>query len=248
MLKSFRSGNNNETYAETCLKKIAFVAPVPRQEDFGKFDFICFQSLSSIDNKKLVDGKPFTVQVKSNFKDLVFDKKWCISIFNNLETAFLLGVVSRKKSKKLQTSFRLFSTWRILYSLKNCNPKRYTKLKCSEEKSFFYDDKENSFKVEDDTLIVALGEPILEFNADDDITAAQEENLKRWIKLEIKNVHSIQNNLPFLYGFDDWNTNVFPCIEGKVYFLYNDYLESLIVVEDFFKKFLIGICHHYTNH
>ena len=67
-LFSFRQGDRSEYLALYALSRVAFVTPVPRQEDFGVIDFRCV--LAKREGGVVVPKGAFHVQVKSQDADL----------------------------------------------------------------------------------------------------------------------------------------------------------------------------------
>jgi hypothetical protein len=96
----FREGDRTEYLANYLLSGIGLVTAVPRQEDTG-IDFYC----QLVDNETVIltFGYPFLIQIKSNFKPILFGSKkpdkWTqinINWLFRLELPFFIGVVEKK--------------------------------------------------------------------------------------------------------------------------------------------------------
>jgi len=82
-LFSFRSGDRSEHMAIYALSRIAYVTPVPRQEDFGVVDFKCV--LAKHEGIHVVPKAAFNVQVKSDEDDVLLTNKNVRWISTNMD-------------------------------------------------------------------------------------------------------------------------------------------------------------------
>jgi hypothetical protein len=109
-LYDFRSGDRSEYMAVFGLSRIAFVTPVPRQEDFGLVDLRCV--LAKKDGASIYPKSAFNVQVKSNKRDLRFYADQILWITTNMDCPLFLCI-----SDKTATKLTLYSCSRLWLAL-----------------------------------------------------------------------------------------------------------------------------------
>ncbi len=192
-LNNYRAGDLSEYIAQFFITRLAYSASVPRQEDFGVADFVCFRTEK---NKRRVYAKSgFYLQVKAKPRSyyLEFNGSFNLWILENLDLPFLLCIVDNKKEE-----IELFSSWRILYSIMNNQQYKIDKMKFFMKKSDFgkhcYEYNEN-----DKVLSIALHKPIIKKRLVDIINMSDEYEkiLKFWVELERKNLHCLRTHKSF---------------------------------------------------
>ena len=110
-LFNFRQGDRSEYLALYALTRVAFVTPVPRQEDFGVVDFRCV--LARHESNELVPKGTFNVQVKSDESSLRLRAGEIRWVSTNMDNPLLICIVD-----KGGTSIKLYScqnVWSALF-------------------------------------------------------------------------------------------------------------------------------------
>jgi hypothetical protein len=94
-LIKFRKGWQCEHLAKFIISKFAFIAePSNISDDLGS-DFYC--TIFDIQKGQLMPQSSFSIQIKSNFKDIEVTNK--LTYLQNLEMPFFIGVVNRNSGK-----------------------------------------------------------------------------------------------------------------------------------------------------
>jgi hypothetical protein len=187
-LFNFRQGDRSEYLALYALTRVAFVTPVPRQEDFGVVDFRCV--LAKHDAKDFVPKGAFNIQVKSDESDLKLRAGEIQWISTNMDCPLFICIVD-----KAGTSIKLYSCqniWPALFfrmhpqsirllvgSGPNGKPFRHRPLATG-----------NSDIDIDGEFDVFLGQPVIDMTVTDFEARASEvfEILDTWITLDRFNV------------------------------------------------------------
>lgn len=97
-MADFRSGNWNEELGILLLKKIAAVAPVPRQEDFG-LDAVATLLRKDRTADFFYAEDSFYVQFKSSSKKDIEYKDHAIAWLKGLQLPFFIGIVDKTASR-----------------------------------------------------------------------------------------------------------------------------------------------------
>lgn len=106
----FRGGDRSEYLARFAFSRVAFVWPVPRQEDYGVVDLACI--LSRDENRAVFPESAFYVQVKSNEQDLAFSEDEARWISRHMSNPLFVAFVDKKAD-----TLTLFSCSRVLRAL-----------------------------------------------------------------------------------------------------------------------------------
>jgi hypothetical protein len=114
-LFSFRAGDRSEYLAIYALTRIAFVTPVPRQEDFGIVDFHCV--LTQKRGNEVIPTGAFSVQVKSGASKLMVNNKKIKWMSTNMDCPLFLCAVDKINAKRDEPRIRLFSCLNIWSAL-----------------------------------------------------------------------------------------------------------------------------------
>ena len=215
-LYDFRSGDRSEYMAVFGLSRIAFVTPVPRQEDFGVVDLRCV--LAREEGGNCYPTSAFNMQVKSNKDGLSFDKGQVSWISTNMDCPLFLCI-----SDKGATNLTIYSCSRLWLALFfRMSPSRI-KLRLNDHGpvGMHYIQKQSAPQDTEGEFEVFLGPPILDIDVND-----LERNpsmafdvLNAWIKLDIGNIARMRLGRCAVYSFREWEPNVVPAepIE-KVYY------------------------------
>jgi hypothetical protein len=110
-LGSFRSGDRSEYFAAFGLSRVAFIDPVPRQEDFGVLDFVCV--LAAEDGNHVYPESAFYVQVKSNTDPITLDRDTIRWITYHMDQPLLICVVDKQST--LMTLYSCMRIWTALF-------------------------------------------------------------------------------------------------------------------------------------
>ncbi len=200
-LYSFRSGDRSEYLANYLFSCFSFSVPLLRQEDFGVADFMCV--LGRHKDICVYPENAFYVQVKSDEKDIVFDKDQSNWISNHMYLPLLIGVIDKEKiNLKLYTTSKAWVGLFMIY-----NPNKLTlKLNKGTDSRIVSVDQPNR------ELIVEIGNPILSLNIDE-IEKNPElclQVLQPWIKIDELNIARRSVGRVFCSSFINWKTNEIP--------------------------------------
>lgn len=179
--RPFHLGGQSELLAEFILNSLAFTSPVPYQQDVGH-DFLC--ALIAADGNLLRAGPFFTVQVKSNHDDIVYEKEHEVEWLRNQDNPFFICVANRK-----ELNIELFSTWNLHNSYLYRETERII-LQPGKPHEWPYP-RDGSRELH----YVPLGEPILAINAEDVMAEDKLESYRAilydWVVLERRNIVGI---------------------------------------------------------
>jgi hypothetical protein len=205
-LYDFRSGDRSEYMAVFGLSRVAFVTPVPRQEDFGVVDLRCV--LAKKDGDSVYPKSAFNVQVKSSKKDLNLDAGQIKWITTNMDCPLFLCI-----SDKAETKLTLYSCSRLWLALFLRMIPARIKLRLDDygpDPPYIFtqsgpEDIEGKFEV-------FLGPPLLDL----DITDLERDPsigfdvLNEWIQLDIGNIARMRLGRCAVRYFSQWEPNVIP--------------------------------------
>ena len=211
-LYSFRGGDRSEYLSLYILTRFAYVIPVPRQEDFGVADFLCF--LGKHSNSFFYGEDAFLLQIKSSKESFNFNEDATSYLKHHANLPFLLGVTD-----KTCQNMKIYSSWRLWYylmveNINNIRTIRYT----PDKYTFDVDNKQQGYKYKtiDQSLDIALGEPIISLNMD--CNKINNENihevLKFWLQIELSNLVALRTHMAFFQGVSIWETNKKPNLEN----------------------------------
>lgn len=110
-LGSFRSGDRSEYLAAYALSRVAFVTPVPRQEDFGVVDYLCVLAKSS--SKYVLPEQAFYVQVKSNPDPIEFRESAASWLAEHIAHPLFICVVD--KASSLVSLYSCAMVWNAVF-------------------------------------------------------------------------------------------------------------------------------------
>lgn len=198
-LRSFRLGDVAESFTGALLKRLAFVAPVPRDDDVGH-DFIC--ALSEVDGKLCKAGPSFTVQAKSNDKPIIFEKKHELGWITNQENPFFIIICDLSRE-----SLQIFSTWNMLNAFLFKGSKTIHLIPKEPKKG----NNPIQWVGAGPQLKIFLGKPILEFSSKDLLDKEKALSfaaiLKEWILLDRENIVRRASKMYWVQGPRKYATN-----------------------------------------
>lgn len=206
-LFSFRQGDRSEYLALYALSRVAFVTPVPRQEDVGVVDFRCV--LARHEGRRDVPKGTFNVQVKSKGSKLGLNAGEIRWLSTNMDSPLFMCVVDKKNM-----TIALYScqhVWSALFY--RMHPRAISLLPGADPEGRRYEHHElatGDRDVEvDGEFEVFLGQPVIEMAMNDFETRADEIYgiLDAWIKLDRFNVALMRLGRPAAWAFSSWNPN-----------------------------------------
>lgn len=212
-LFNFRQGDRSEYLALYALTRIAFVTPVPRQEDFGVVDFKCVLAKKE---KGLVHPKgTFNVQVKSKVAKVHLSNNEIRWVSTNLDCPLFICIVDKKC-----TTIKLFSClnlWSALFL--RMDPQKITlhlgKTDPSGEPYIHHPGNTgDQHRDLEGTFDVFLGQPVIhlgltEFEEKADLVF---DILNSWIRLDRFNVALMRFGRAATCEFQAWAPNQMPTL------------------------------------
>ncbi len=237
-LGSFRSGDRSEYLALFALSRLAFVSPIPRQEDFGVPDFLCV--LGKEDGGLVFAQNAFYVQVKSSAQDLVFEGAAFTWIANHMDLPLIVCVVGKTRGK-----LRLYSTWNIWRALFEPE-ENVSRLVLRFDTPLPL--QAPTFSL-DSVADVPVGQPII------DVTIDEVEQggapffavLERWIEIDKQNIASRAIGRIFVRGFWNWEPNKLPLEESRRTVYFFDSQGAWKRAEEAVAPILTAIAHNYRH-
>jgi len=205
-LYNFREGDRSEYLAVFGLSRIAFVTPVPRQEDFGVVDLRCV--LARKENNSVFPNNAFNVQVKSNLDTIRLDENQIRWITTMMNCPFFICLVDKKKQR-----LKIYSCTRIWLALFLRMTPKEIKLHLDEDgPECHYKFSQPDPNDIDGEFDVYLGLPIL------DLKINQLENdpniafgiLDSWIRLDIGNICRMRIGRCAVRHYSKWQSNIIP--------------------------------------
>jgi hypothetical protein len=189
----YHLGDRSEYLAAYALSRIAFIFPVPRQEEFGVVDFIVVTAKDSDPN--FYPRATCCVQIKSNELPITFDTDSVSWISQHLAIPLFLITVDKKNQ-----SIKIFSTWNMWTGLfANPAPSKLVLHPNSDTTQPLCNNSE---------LSVGIGNPIIDATLDDFEAKYKtfQEILNTWIEVDQRNlarksigrnhVFGIRNHIP----------------------------------------------------
>ena len=155
-LLTFRSGDRSEYLALFLVSRFAFINPVPRQEDFGLADFICFVGREEDQFFHAEDA--FLLQIKSNKRKIQLKNDPSNYLKKHADLPLIICVTSTEK-KLIQ----FYSSWRLWCYLSLQESSNISKINLVFDKyTFGNETNSKAYRViEDNVLEVTLGNPFL---------------------------------------------------------------------------------------
>ncbi|MCF7496398.1 hypothetical protein L3V35_15235 [Vibrio sp. L5-1] len=184
---NFHEGARSEYLAQYVLTSFGTATLVPRPEDYG-VDFFC--SLGHRIGQRLHIENYFSIQVKSNTKDVVYDGRKSVEWLTSLNSPLLFCCVDKSKSE-----VKIYAALGIcMLSAKNSLefvrlifepiPYKYNEVQGSPKPIA---EHKNNLHAD-----VYLGDPILEFNidklSDKEFLSKAKSILKKWIEIDQGNL------------------------------------------------------------
>ena len=237
-LLSFRSGDRAEYLALFLVSRFAFINPVPRQEDFGLADFVCFVGREKAPFYHAEDA--FLLQIKSNKRKIQFKSDPSNYLKKHIDLPLIICISSPKKNL-----IQFYSSWRLWCYLSRPETTDISKINLVFDKYVLSDgDNPKAFTVKGDVLEVTLGNPILSVEQND-LETGNFDNIynliKFWLEIERLNIIGLRTGKSLFYGVENWEPNKKP-EEGQVYYHVVPQLQEL---EKRTVDWLTSLCFNY---
>ncbi len=237
-LGSFRSGDRSEYFAAFGLSRVAFIDPVPRQEDFGVLDFVCI--LASEDGGQVYPESAFFVQVKSSTEPIVLDRDAIRWITHHMDQPLLICVADKAAER-----LTLYSCARIWTAL-------FLRPEAAEMTLLLEGDppSQNPELSEDESgarFRLHLGAPILSMTLSEieRAPAAAHAVLKPWLQLDSQNIARRRMGRIAASCFAEWATNVPPTSSYETrYYFFGAYFQP---AEKELAPVLTALAHNYRH-
>jgi hypothetical protein len=218
-LFSFRQGDRSEYLALYALSRVAFVTPVPRQEDVGVVDFRCV--LARHEGRRDIPKGTFNVQVKSRGSTLGLNEGEIRWLSTNMDSPLFMCVVDKKNM-----TIALYScqhVWSALFYRMHPRAIRLLPKKTGPNGVRYVHyplDIGDPVVDMDGEFDVFLGQPVIEMSVDDFETRADDVCgiLDAWIKLDRFNVALMRLGRPAAWAYTSWNPNGQPGSPNPVVF------------------------------
>lgn len=231
---NFREGDRSEYLAQFMLSRFAYVYGFQRQEDFGVADFLCI--LSQVQDNKVYPETGFYVQVKSDEKDIQFDKDAVRWISLHMDLPLMICVINKKQSKiKLYSCSKIWAGM-FAYHL----PERLQIILNKGTNSQYVDiNKKEKY------ISVEIGEPILSMTIDEVENNPNKcyEILKPWLELDKMNLARRSIGRIFSTGYLNWKPNEAP----KGYFNQYTFGNEFEKAEKDIANILTALCGSYRG-
>ena len=202
-LLCFRKGDRSEYLSLYFISRFAYIIPVPRQEDFGFADFICF--LGKENKPYLYAENAFFIQAKStNKKSFIFKEDSTNFLKYHSDLPLLVLFIDESDG-----IVRLYSSWRLWYSLSLFDLKEINKISIVTNKYIFKGTGKIYNLSKKGRLQITLHKPIIEINQDkiDKYSDSIYNILKFWLELERLNLIALRTNKTIFYGVKEWEPN-----------------------------------------
>jgi hypothetical protein len=242
-LGSFRSGDRSEYLAAYALSRVAYVNPLPRQEDFGVMDFLCV--LARTESGYVYPESAFYIQVKSNTESFELSEEAFKWVADHMEHPLFVCVVDKDDSRI--SIYSCAYLWHAIFGF--WNESRSIKIR--------YDGKVAPGERRPDQWIngthqydINLGPPILQRSVQEiesDPNAAYSV-LRDWIVLDAANIARRRIGRVAASTPVHWVTNVPPLSDGSLQ-VYNEYFmgEQYQLVEKDLAPILTALAHNYRH-
>jgi len=233
-LVSFRGGDRSEYLAQYILSRFSFVIPFPRQEDFGVADFLCV--LAKEDGTLTYPMNAFYVQIKSNEKDIIFDRDSAKWLSHFMDLPLLLCIVNKDESR-----LKIYSCWHIWSGLFRMHiPEKMTLVlntKLPLEAETVIDQSKE--------IIIPLGVPIVNETIDEfeNNAAYYHDILEVWLDIDKLNIARRSIGRIFSSGPVNWETNKAPTMSKNIYTFGPEYSHA----EAALAPILTSLAHSYRH-
>src|SRR5258708_3070638 len=199
-LGSFRSGDRSEYLGAYVLSRVAYVNPVPRQEDFGLVDFLCV--LARTESGYVYPESAFYVQVKSNTDPVDLSGEAIKWLAHHMDHPLFVCVVD--KAQSIISVYSCIYLWRAVF-LSRVEPESI-RIEFGADPSVTVATP-NSLK-----YIVNLGRPILKQTIMDIETepGTAYAVLRDWIALDSANIARRRIGRVAVSTPVKWETNIAP--------------------------------------
>jgi len=238
----FRGGDRSEYLALFLVSRFAYLIPVPRQEDFGLADFICFVGREEDPFFHAEDA--FLLQIKSNKRKIQLKTDPSNYLKKHADLPLIICVAST--GKKL---IQFYSSWRLWCYLSLRETSNISKINLVFDKYAFGDEvNSKAFRVRGEVLEVALGSPFLSIEQNDlenrkfdDVYSL----IKFWLEIERLNLVGLRTGKSLFYGIKSWKPNVEPNNEDRE--VYYQCVPQLPVLEKMTVNWLTALCYNYDE-
>jgi hypothetical protein len=206
-LFSFRQGDRSEYLALYALSRVAFVTPVPRQEDAGVVDFRCV--LARHEGRRDVPKGTFNVQVKSKGSKLGLNTGEIRWLSTNMDSPLFMCVVGKKNMTIALYSCQ--NVWSALFY--RMHPRAIRLLPGAGPEGRRYEHHELATGDRDVDIDgefeVFLGQPVIDMPVNDFETRADEicGILDAWVKLDRFNVALMRLGRTAAWAYTSWSPN-----------------------------------------
>lgn len=210
-LFSFRQGDRSEYLALYALTRVAFVTPVPRQEDFGVVDFKCV--LAKQEKNKVYPRGTFNIQVKSSEKRIKLNNAAIRWISTNMDSPLFICMVDKKGTRiKIYSCLNL---WPALFLRMYPNEITLYFGKLGPDGvaySYFRGETGDPDRDLEGKFDVFLGKPVIDMELSEFETKADiiYNVLQRWIAMDHFNVALMRFGRSAACLFQDWTPNEIP--------------------------------------
>jgi hypothetical protein len=191
---------------ENRLSSMAFVTPVPRQEDVGH-DLLC--TLAERDGRLIRAGPFFTVQVKSDREDLVFEKEHELDWIKNQENPFFLCIADRES-----LTIELYSTWNMLNGFLAKKAPRVVLVPGGPNDECGKVDTQAGPE-----QVIPLGKPVLRISVQDAMNKERAHDLsmilRDWVLIDRQNIVNRGAGMYWVVGPVSYDTNLSPMGSGQ---------------------------------
>jgi hypothetical protein len=211
-LYGYRQGDRSEYLAAYALSRVAFLAPVPRQEDFGVVDFRCV--LARREANRVVPGETFNVQVKSSRRRIKFGNRAVRWISTNMDSPLFVCVVNKK-----QEQIELYSCQYLLAALFfRMHPQAVTlipnQVRPDGQSGYVHhplNTGDSHIDIEGE-FDVFLGPPVIAMTLEDFEARGDEVShiLAAWTALDRLNVGLIRMGRAAVWAYPSWQPNRLP--------------------------------------
>lgn len=239
-LLSFRSGDRAEYLSLFIVSRFAFIIPVPRQEDFGLADFICFVGREEAPFYHAEDA--FFLQIKSNKRKIQFKPDPSRYLKKHIDLPLIICISSPKEDL-----VQFYSSWRLWCYLSLSETTNISKIHIVFDKYVLTDgDNPKAFTVKGDVLEVTLGNPILSLEQNELETGKFDDIyniIKFWLEIERVNIIGLRTGKSLFYGVENWEPNKKP-EQGQVYY---HVVQQLKELEKRTVDWLTSLCFNYES-
>lgn len=241
-LNSIRKGDRGEYITQGIFSALGYSIPVLRQEDYG-LDFLC--TLVENAGKTSFPTKSFTVQLKTNTKNIVYNVinknkvRWLLE--NNLP--FFICYFNTKDNR-----VDFYST-AMVFQYQITMPKNITKISFQMEEGQGHSEINlSNFNEKAKIFNINMGHPFLSISIHDLADDLKINNFRKILdKVLVKDVENIvyrNLKLPFMRWLHNYNTNNEKILFGWSHFSSIDGRNSQTLLESL-GHVIMSLCHNY---